>query len=110
MTNEEFEKFSASQSALRDYMDFRDTHALMDDARVLVSTYANPVCSHTFMVLPKIEAHYCFVEIIGDDDSERDLKTRYTNLDSEFIFINGTLRIISKDIWGKSIEIDISAI
>lgn len=49
MTNEEFEKFSASQSALRDYMDFRDTNAFMHEARVLFSTYANPVCSKTLM-------------------------------------------------------------
>ena len=110
MTNEEFEKFSASQSALRDYMDFRDTNAFMHEARVLFSTYANPVCSKTFKVIPKIETNYSFVEIIGDDEFARDLKPRYTNFDSEFIFINGTLRIISNDIWGKSIEIDISAI
>ena len=110
MTKEEFEKFSASQSALRDYMDFRDTNAFMHEARVLFSTYANPVCSKIFKVIPMIDTNYSFVEIIGDEEFARDLKPRYTNLDSEFIFINGTLQIISKDVWGKSIEIDVSAI
>ena len=110
MTNEEFEKFSASQFALRDYMDFRDTNALTHEARVLFSTYANTECSKIFKVIPKIETNYSVVEIIGDEEFARDLKSRYTNLDSEFVFINGTLRIISKDVWGKSIEIDVSAI
>lgn len=110
MTNEELKKFSASQFALRDYMDFRDTNAFMHEARVLFSTYANPVCSKKFKVIPKIETNYSSVEIIGDEEFARDLKSRYTNLDSEFVFINGALRIISKDRWGKSIEINISAI
>ena len=38
------------------------------------------------------------------------MKSRYTNKDSIFRFINGALIISSKDIWGNPIEIDVSAI
>lgn len=110
MTNEEFDSFSASQFALRDYMNFKDSNAFMHEARVLFSTYANPVCSKIFKVIPIIDTNISIVEIVGDDEFARDLKPRYTNIDSVFKFINGALLIKSKDIWGKSIEINISAV
>jgi len=63
-----------------------------------------------FKIYPKIDTNISFVEIIGNDQFSRDLKSRYTNKDSIFRFINGALIISSKDIWGNPIEIDVSAI
>ena len=109
MTNEEFESFSASQSALRTYMDFKDTNAFIHRARVLFPVGKRSV-SKIFKVSPMIDTNISFIDIIGDDEFARDLKSRYTNKDSIFKFISGALIIKSKDLWGNPIEIDISAI
>ncbi|HBG4551233.1 TPA: hypothetical protein KQE37_002657 [Clostridioides difficile] len=109
MTNEEFEKFSASQFALKSYMDFKVSNAHIHKARVLCSVNRRSI--HKILkVSPTIDTNISFIDIIGDDEFSRDLKPRYTNKDSVFQFLNGTLIIKSKDIWGNPIEIDISAI
>ena len=109
MINEKSEEFSNSQIALKAYMDFKDSNAYMHEAMVLFSVNGKST-NGIFKIYPKIDINISFVEIIGNDQFSRDLKSRYTNKDSIFRFINGALIISSKDIWGNPIEIDVSAI
>ena len=94
MINEKSEEFSNSQFALKAYMNFKDSNAYMHEAMVLFPANGKSV-NGIFKIYPKIDTN---------------LKSRYTNKDSIFRFINGALIISSKDIWGNPIEIDVSAI
>ena len=78
MINEKSEEFSNSQFALKAYMDFKDSNAYMHEAMVLFP--ANGKSAHgIFKIYPKIDTNISFVEIIGNDQFSRDLKSRYTN-------------------------------
>ena len=100
--------FVASQKAIRSYMNYRDKNEHMHKARILISSRGETKYTGILNVFPKIETNNSFIEIIGDEQFDRDYYTKYTNQYQRFSFINGTLLIKGEDRWGNPIEIDIT--
>lgn len=104
----EFEEFADSQYAIRDYMHSKDGNDYMHEARVLVSSRGKTTYNSILKVVPSIETNNSFIDIIGDDQFDRDYYNKYTNEYQKFKFIHGALLIKGVDRWGNPIEIDIT--
>lgn len=106
----DFDKFSDSQNAIHNYMDFKAGNDYMHEARVLVSSRGENKYNNVLKVIPRIETNNSSVDIIGDVQFEQDYYAQYTNEYQEFVFIGGTLLIKGEDRWGNPIEIDITSV
>ena len=106
----DFEEFSDSQYAIRNYMHSAVGNDYIHEVRVLVSSRGKTKYNSILKVIPSIETNNSFIDIIGDSQFNRDYYTKYTNEYQKFAFINGILLIKGKDRWGNPIEIDITSI
>lgn len=104
-----FEEFADSQYAIRDYMHFKVGNKYMHEARVLVSSRGETKYNNILNVVPRIETNNSFIDIIGDEQFDRDYYSKYTNEYQKFAFIDGILLIKGEDRLGNPIEIDITS-
>lgn len=109
--NVDIDTFAKSQQALREYMYYKSGSASIHRARVLVSSNGELKFSAEMSILPRIGTNETAVSIIAaSNEFERDYYLKYSNKYQAFSFVSGTLRIKGTDIWGNSIEINITAI
>ena len=106
----DFEEFTDSQDAIRQYMRSKDGNDFIHKARVVVYSRGETKYNSILKVVPSIETNNSVFDIIGDEQFDRNYYTKYTNEYQKFTFINGTLLIKGKDRKGNSIKIDIISV
>lgn len=104
----EYNDFVNSQYAISEYIHWQVGNDSLHKARILVFSNDKVKYNNILEVFPRIETNYSFIDIIGDEQFERDYYMEYTNEYQKFDFINGSLLIKAEDRWGNSIEIDIT--
>lgn len=101
------DEISASYSAIKRYVEYRKENCKRHRARVLISSKVNHF-NDILYIYADVTSKNAIVIIEGNDVYAGYFMPEYTNETSHFDFINGTLLIKSKDIWGNNIEVDIS--
>lgn len=104
------DEISASYSAIKRYVEYRKENRERHRAHVLISSRINPFNDILYIYAELTSKNDAIVIIEGDDIYARDFMPEYTNKTNHFKFINGTLLIKSKDIWGNDIQVDIASI
>ncbi|HII4496903.1 hypothetical protein EHZ13_01920 [Clostridium perfringens] len=105
-----FEEFTDSQDAIRQYMRSKEGNNFMHKARVVVYSNGETMYNSILKVIPSIETNNSVFDIIGDEEFERYYYTKYNNEYQKFKFINDILSINGNDRNGNFIEIDIISI
>lgn len=104
------EDFTASQFAIKGYIDFKDENIDRHRARVPISSNGENRFNDIVYIHAGIDTNYSFVQIEGNRQFERDFYDKYTNEYQRFRLIRGTLVIQANDIWGNGIEINITGV
>ncbi len=97
-----------SQSAIKDYISYREENGYRHKARVLISSNGKYRYNNILHISVAIDASNSSVFLEGDEEFIRDFRGTYGYEYQKFKFVKGILIIQATDIWGNAIEINIT--
>lgn len=99
-----------SQSAMKNYIAFREENRYRHKARVLISSNGKNRFNDILYISVVIESGNSYVIVEGTNEFANDFRGTYSFTNWKFKLIGGTLIIQAKDRWKNPISVEITGV